>query len=160
MIHEAHLYEQEGSVQGSGHCAAIIITVVVIWNTAGGHVRGAQLQSAHGGLSLVVGERGENSLTGHQSNDENSRYKRDMGSESYKHIASTRDLAEIVKVRLPDVEITFEPNLEIQHILYQTLRPTNDQKGQTEWGWSPEDDQEGNVDDFLKELQSDPKKYS
>jgi nucleoside-diphosphate-sugar epimerase len=75
-------------------------------------------------------------------------------------VASAGELAEMVEARLPDAEITFEPNLEIQHRLDQIFRPINDRKAQTEWGWKPEYDQERIVDDFLQELKLNPQRYA
>ena len=75
-------------------------------------------------------------------------------------IASAGELADIVTARLPDADITFEPDFELQHVLDQVIRPIDDRKARIEWGWKPRYDQERIVDDFLQELMLNPQRYA
>jgi threonine 3-dehydrogenase len=75
-------------------------------------------------------------------------------------IASARELADMVKARLPEARIQFEPDLDIQKILDKLLLPIDDTIARKEWNWSSEYNQERIVDDFLEEMRLHPQRYS
>jgi nucleoside-diphosphate-sugar epimerase len=68
-------------------------------------------------------------------------------------------LAEIVRSRLPGAQIGFEPNAILQPVIDQVIRPIDDRRARTEWGWEPAYDQEAIVDDFLAEMREHPERY-
>lgn len=74
-------------------------------------------------------------------------------------IATAQELADIVENRLPEAQIDFKPDLELQKILDKLLLPINDAFARKEWGWRSEYDQERIVDDFLKEMTMYPERY-
>ncbi|UCE52334.1 MAG: NAD-dependent epimerase/dehydratase family protein [Desulfobacterales bacterium] len=75
-------------------------------------------------------------------------------------IASAGQLADIVKAKVPDARIDFQPDLELQNILDKLLLPIDDGCARKEWGWRPEYDQERIVEDFLQELKQNPQRYT
>ncbi len=75
-------------------------------------------------------------------------------------VASAGELADMVKVRLPDARIDFKPDPELQNLLDELLLPLDDTHAQREWNWKPEYDQEQIVDDFLRELERNPQRYT
>jgi nucleoside-diphosphate-sugar epimerase len=68
-------------------------------------------------------------------------------------------LAEIVRSRIPGARISFEPNAMLQPVIDQAIRPIDDRRARTEWGWRPVFDQEAIVDDFLAEMRKHPERY-
>jgi len=74
-------------------------------------------------------------------------------------IVTARELAELVKSRVPNAQIDFEPDLELQKILDKSLLPFDDSLARKEWGWKPEYNQERIVDDFLEEMRRHPDRY-
>jgi threonine 3-dehydrogenase len=68
-------------------------------------------------------------------------------------------LAEIVRSRIPEARISFEPNPILQPAIDQVARPLDDGPARTEWGWEPSYDQEAIVDDFLAEWRDHPERY-
>jgi nucleoside-diphosphate-sugar epimerase len=69
------------------------------------------------------------------------------------------DLADVVRSRIPEAEIRFEPNPILQPAIDQAIRPIDDSRARSEWGWEPAYDQEAIVDGFLAELRSHPERY-
>lgn len=69
------------------------------------------------------------------------------------------DLVQMVRRKIPSAQITFEPNLALQPLLDELLRPLNDSKAQKEWHWQPTYTLENIVDDFLLELKEHPERY-
>jgi threonine 3-dehydrogenase len=68
-------------------------------------------------------------------------------------------LAEIVRSRIPEARIAFEPEMGFQSVLDQVIRPIDDRRARAEWSWAPAYDQEAIVDDFLVELTDHPERY-
>ena len=68
-------------------------------------------------------------------------------------------LAEIVRSRIPEAKISFEPNPILQPAIDQAIRPLDDRRARSEWSWEPAYDQEAIVDDFLAELREHPERY-
>ncbi len=75
-------------------------------------------------------------------------------------IASAQELADMIKARLPEARIHFEPDLKLQEILDKLALPIDDAIARKEWNWRPEYDQERIVDDFLDEMRLHPQRYS
>jgi threonine 3-dehydrogenase len=75
-------------------------------------------------------------------------------------IASAQELADLVKARIPEAQIRFDPDLALQKILDKLLLPIDDRKAKEEWGWESTFNQERIVDDFLDELAHHPERYS
>jgi threonine 3-dehydrogenase len=73
--------------------------------------------------------------------------------------ASAQELADIVRRKVPNAQITFEPDLELQKILDKFLLPIDDTPARREWNWTPVYDQEATVADFLKEMETHPERY-
>ncbi len=74
-------------------------------------------------------------------------------------VASAEDLAAMVKVRVPEARIAFEPDPNLQSIVDRFLLPVDDGCARREWNWKPKFTQEQIVDDFLAELRHNPQRY-
>jgi nucleoside-diphosphate-sugar epimerase len=70
------------------------------------------------------------------------------------------ELANLVKQRLPDAQINFEVDSEIQTRLDNAMRPLDDRFAREEWGWKPAYDVDAMIDDFLAELSQHPERYA
>ena len=68
---------------------------------------------------------------------------------------SAQELADTVQAKLPEAQITFRPDLEIQRIIDSVL-PLDDHNARREWGWEPTYTLERMVEDFLDELRKHP----
>jgi threonine 3-dehydrogenase len=77
-----------------------------------------------------------------------------------KPIATARELAEIIKTKVPGAKIDFKPDMDMQKILNKLLHPLDDSIAQKEWGWKAEYNQEEIVDDFIAEMKSNPQRYA
>jgi len=75
-------------------------------------------------------------------------------------VASARELADIVKDKIPGAQIDFKPDPEIQMIVDKLMLPIDDSIARKEWKWKPEYDQERIVDDFVEEMRSHPDRYA
>ena len=73
---------------------------------------------------------------------------------------SAGELADAVRAKIPGAQINFEPDPVLQPILDDISKRVDDTKAQQEWGWKPEYDLERSVDEFLKELVSNPERYA
>lgn len=76
-----------------------------------------------------------------------------------KPVASAGELADIIKNKVPDAKIAFEPDMNIQTLLDKLLLPLDDTNAQKEWSWKPNFNQEQIVDDFLNELRQNSQRY-
>ncbi|MBW1943559.1 MAG: NAD-dependent epimerase/dehydratase family protein [Deltaproteobacteria bacterium] len=74
-------------------------------------------------------------------------------------IASARELADIVKKKIPTAKIDFKPDPEIQ-MFFDKLLPIDDSIARKEWDWDPEYDQERIVDDFIEEMRLHHERYA
>jgi threonine 3-dehydrogenase len=72
---------------------------------------------------------------------------------------SAQDLADAVQAKLPEAQIKFHPDLEIQRIMDRVL-PLDDRNARQEWGWEPTYTLERMVEAFLTELRTHPQRYS
>jgi len=75
-------------------------------------------------------------------------------------VASARELADIVKDKIPGAQIDFNPDPETQMIVDKLMLPIDDSIARKEWNWQPEYDQERIVDDFVEEMGSHPDRYA
>lgn len=64
---------------------------------------------------------------------------------------SAGELADAVRERVPDAEITFEPDVAAAITLSRNL-VIDDQYARREWGWQPAYGLEAMIDDFLAEV--------
>ena len=71
---------------------------------------------------------------------------------------SAQDLAEAVRAKLPEAQITFRPDLAIQQMLDRLL-PIDDRNARQEWGWEPTYTLERMVEDFLEAVRTHPQRY-
>jgi threonine 3-dehydrogenase len=69
------------------------------------------------------------------------------------------ELADLVRQKIPEAQIDFRPDPQLQAILDQLLRPIDDSRAREEWQWRPAFDQEGIIEDFLLELRVHPERY-
>jgi len=67
---------------------------------------------------------------------------------------SVAELAQVMFERIPDAEISFEPDEELQMILDKALRPIDDAYAAEEWGWKINYGIGEMVDDFILEMKS------
>ncbi len=65
---------------------------------------------------------------------------------------SVKDLAEAIKKRIPEFEISYEPDFR-QAIADSWPNDVDDTAAREEWGWSPDYDLEAMTDDMLKNIQ-------
>lgn len=65
---------------------------------------------------------------------------------------SVKDLADSIKKRMPEFEISYEPDFR-QAIADSWPNDVDDTAAREEWGWSPEYDLEAMTDDMLKNIQ-------
>lgn len=75
-------------------------------------------------------------------------------------VLSARELADIVKARVPAARIEFKPSAEIQRVVDNLILPIDDRIARKEWGWKCEYDQKRMVDDFISEMQAHPQRYA
>ncbi len=68
------------------------------------------------------------------------------------------ELADVVRARILEAQIDFKPDMQIQRAL-DMLRPLDDSNARREWDWKPSYNLEQTVDDFLRELRQNPKRY-
>ena len=73
---------------------------------------------------------------------------------------SAGDLAEAVRSKIAGAQVEFKPDMEIQRLIQESLRPLDDRKARQEWSWNPSYDLQGLMDDFLQELAAHPHRYS
>jgi threonine 3-dehydrogenase len=74
-------------------------------------------------------------------------------------LRTNQELADLVKDRVPEARVTFEPDPELTQI-YQSRRPLDDRCAREEWGWQPKYDFERLIDDFIAELRQHPERYA
>ena len=77
-----------------------------------------------------------------------------------KPVATAGELASVIRTRIPEAKIDFEPDMDLQNILNKLLHPIDDRVAQQEWGWEAEYGQQQIVDDFIAEMRSNPQRYS
>jgi nucleoside-diphosphate-sugar epimerase len=75
-------------------------------------------------------------------------------------IASAEELADIVRARVPDAQIDFQPNPTWQPLFDKMTIPFSDKRAREEWGWAPHYAQEQIVDDFLSEMRLHGERYA
>ena len=75
-----------------------------------------------------------------------------------KPVPTARELANMVRRRIPGAEISFTPDPSLQGAFDRSL-PIDDSNAVREWYWKPVYDREQIVDDFLQELQLHPQRY-
>ena len=73
-------------------------------------------------------------------------------------LKTAQELVDMVKTRLPEARLTFEPDPKITKIYYN-MRPFDDSCAREEWGWHPDYDHERLMDDFIHELKQYPERY-
>lgn len=73
---------------------------------------------------------------------------------------SAQDLADLVRTRVPDAQIIFEPDMELQDVIGKAVRPILDTCAREEWGWEAKYEAEDMVQDFLAELARNPQRYA
>ena len=69
---------------------------------------------------------------------------------------SAGQLADVVRSKISGAQIDFKPDVDLQRLIQESLRPLDDRKARQEWGWQPGYDLESLVDDFLLELKAHP----
>ena len=71
-------------------------------------------------------------------------------------IPSAGELADIVRSRVSGARIEFQPDMEIQRLIQESLRPLDDHNARQEWGWKPRYGLESLVEDFLLAVKAHP----
>ena len=69
---------------------------------------------------------------------------------------SAGELADVVRSRVPGARIEFKPDMELQRLIQESLRPLDDCNARQEWGWKPSYDLESLVEDFLLAVKAHP----
>lgn len=65
---------------------------------------------------------------------------------------SAGELAQTVRAQIPDAQIDFKPDPQIQPLLDEMCRPLDDSRARQEWDWQPRYDLERMVTEFLQRL--------
>jgi nucleoside-diphosphate-sugar epimerase len=74
-------------------------------------------------------------------------------------LQTARELVDIVKSRLPEARLTFEPDEGLTEI-YRSIPKFDDRCAREEWGWKPEYNHERMIDDFIADLNQYPERYT
>lgn len=74
-------------------------------------------------------------------------------------IQTAQGLVDIVKSKLPEAQLTFEPDQGLTQI-YRGIPKFDDRCAREEWGWQPEYDHERMIDDFIADLSQHPERYT
>ena len=69
------------------------------------------------------------------------------------------ELADVVRQKLPEAQINFEPDPARQPLLKMLARPVDDSRARLEWAWQPKFTPQAMVADFLAELSEHPQRY-
>lgn len=72
---------------------------------------------------------------------------------------SAGELADLVRARIPDAQIDFQPDPSLQFIISRLTVRFDDSRAREEWGWEPRYTQDEMVDDFLHEMRLHPERY-
>jgi len=72
---------------------------------------------------------------------------------------SASELADMVRARVPEARINFQPDPSLQFIISRLTVRFDDSRAREEWGWEPRYTQEEMVDDFLREMKERPERY-
>ncbi|HEU0001466.1 MAG TPA: NAD-dependent epimerase/dehydratase family protein [Ktedonobacteraceae bacterium] len=73
---------------------------------------------------------------------------------------SASELADLVRARIPDARIDFQPDPSLQFIISRLTVRFDDSRAREEWGWEPRYTQDEMVDDFLHEMKEHPERYA
>ena len=73
-------------------------------------------------------------------------------------ILTVQEMVDMVKARVPEARLTFDPDPELTQIYYG-IPSFDDRIAREEWGWKPEYDSESSMDDFISELRQHPERY-
>ncbi len=73
---------------------------------------------------------------------------------------SASELADMVRARVPEARINFQPDPSLQFIISRLTVRFDDSRAREEWGWEPHYSQEEMVDDFLREMKEHPERYA
>ncbi len=72
---------------------------------------------------------------------------------------SAQELVEAIKKVLPQAKLSFEPNMEIVNVLKAFSKPVDESCAREEFGWVGQYPLERTIEDFLKELKTNPEMY-
>lgn len=72
---------------------------------------------------------------------------------------SAAELVDMVRARVPEAQINFQPNQSMRPLLNRMKMRFDDSRAREEWGWEPYYTQEHMVDDFLQEMKEYPQRY-
>lgn len=74
--------------------------------------------------------------------------------------ASVGEFVETVRGIMPDAQINFQPDKQLQALLNQVLHPVDDSYAREEWGWQAAYDTGAIIEDFIAELKDNPERYA
>jgi len=74
-------------------------------------------------------------------------------------LKTAQELVEMVKARLPEARLTFEPDPGLTEIYY-SIPSFDGSCARVEWGWQPQYDFDRLMDDFIAELTQNPERYA
>jgi threonine 3-dehydrogenase len=73
---------------------------------------------------------------------------------------SASELADMVRARVPEARINFQPDPSLEFIISRLTVRFDDSRAREEWDWEPRYTQEEMVDDFLQEMREHPQRYA
>ena len=73
---------------------------------------------------------------------------------------SASELADMVRARVPEARINFQPDPSLEFIISRLTVRFDDILAREEWAWEPRYTQEEMVDDFLHEMSQHPERYA
>ena len=69
-------------------------------------------------------------------------------------VPTAGELMDVIRDKVSDAQIDFEPDPKLRDILSRPLRAIDDSNARQEWGWKNEYDMERIVDEFLQVLKT------
>jgi len=74
-------------------------------------------------------------------------------------VPTAQERVDMLKERIPEANLNFDPDPVLTQF-YNNTPTLNDHVAREEWGWKPEYDNEGALDDFLSEIRQNPARYT
>jgi threonine 3-dehydrogenase len=74
-------------------------------------------------------------------------------------VLTAQERVDMLKERIPEANLNFDPDPALTQI-YNNTPAFGDHVAREEWGWKPEYDNEGALDDFLSEIRQNPTRYA
>jgi nucleoside-diphosphate-sugar epimerase len=74
-------------------------------------------------------------------------------------LPTAREIAEAVKMKIPNAKINFKPDPEKTQILKSWAQKIDESEATKEWGWKREYTLQQTINDFIEEVRMNPELY-